>query len=88
MEGILLTGLPHARVSKCHKLMGVRLRKIFLTLRNIFRFVHVSVGLRYFRVPKNWFRKLKFFRTGPGTAKKFKSVLEPNPEPLKSLSQL
>ena len=29
---------------------------------------------------KNWYREQKFYRAGPGTGRKYKAVLEPDPE--------
>ena len=40
-----------------------------------------SVVLGYSRVPKNWTRGQKYYRTGSRTARKSMQVLEPEPEP-------
>ena len=45
------------------------------------------VVLRYFRVPKNRTRGEKYYRTGPGTARKSMQVLESDPEPPSGSSQ-
>ena len=46
-----------------------------------------SVVLVYFRLPENWTRGQKYYRTGPGTSRKFMQVLEPDPEPPGGSSQ-
>ena len=47
-----------------------------------------SVADESVQVPKNWTCGQKFIRTGPGTARKSWSFLEPDPEPAEASSQL
>ena len=47
----------------------------------------ISVVLGYFPVPENRTHGKKYYRTGPGTARKSMQVLEPDPEPPGGSSQ-
>ena len=66
----------------------VTLNKLKYLKLDDFDTLWISVVPGSVQVPKNRTRWQKSCRTGPGTARNSKSLLEPEPEPLKALGQL